>query len=111
MNKTTGGQKKGSWGRVRLEREGGYDGSEENGGTVREKGGTVKIGRSGCDGRDLFHYKSPTVCQGQCRNIRSHPLISGPLPIKSQPPSARSDYSIMHLLNLNFHPVKMCVKI
>lgn len=58
-------------------------------GTVREKGGRVEIGRTCSDGRGLFHHKSPTVCQGQYRTICSHPLISGQLPIKSQPHSVR----------------------
>lgn len=66
---------------------------------VREKGGRVEIGRAGSDGRSLFHHKSPTVCQGPYRTIRSHPLISGPLPIKSQSHSVKSDYPITHLLN------------
>lgn len=56
-------------------------------GPVREKGGTVEIGRTGCDGRGLFHHRSPTVCQ--CQTVRSHPLISRPLPIKPQPHSVR----------------------
>lgn len=56
-------------------------------GPVREKGGTVEIGRTGCDGRILFRHKSPTVCQ--CETVRSHPLISRLLPIETQPHSAR----------------------
>ena len=69
----------------------GGGGSEDcgGGGAVSEKGGTAEIGRTGCDGEGLFHHKSLTVCQGHCRTIRSHPLISKLLPIKSQPHSAR----------------------
>ena len=54
-------------------------------GTVREKGGKAEIGSMGRDGRSFFLHKSPTVSQGQYRTLHSHPLISRPLPINSQP--------------------------
>lgn len=62
---------------------------KKGGGGVREKGGRGDVGRAGSNGGGFFHHKSPTVCQGQCRTVRSHPLISALLSIKPQPHSVR----------------------
>lgn len=55
------------------------------GGPVREKGGTVEIGRTGCDGK---RPSKAQLCVGARLSVHT-PLSAGPLPIKSQPHSVR----------------------
>lgn len=53
---------------------------------VREKGGRVEIGKAG---RRFSITKAQLSVRGQYRTIRSHPLISVSLPIRSQTHSVR----------------------